>query len=373
MATLSAIREEAIAAHAKLREMASSNLYSKDQLCLQRQKLVDILDSFYPRLRAAEPAQKATTTASSSGAELQITAAVPTYVPAQMATPAQVTEIGIEAQAVPTQMIAPVQGAEVGTEFHCDAPTSDSAPIGSTSTVRNPCSKAMADWVHFGETPVTMADPAFAERTDTFRRNYYCNEYMKRSGDSLKLKEGEKIALADGGFSPSAQAAANANYRLITTNALGKKNNAVILLHEQEDGKYTKCAMGFDIAQERYSPDNKRVSLYLEHGHCANCPCAQDCRPKEQKKYTKVSFSVYSLPALQSEAIMLTDDCQRLADIRNGSECLMSLVKNYYKCNGYRRCELPTPPFAPSTRSSLRLFANGKGRVHHNNAYDSVS
>lgn len=237
-----------------------------------------------------------------------------------------------------------------------------------------PCSNAVTNWACYGETPISWNDPRFADLTPTSRRNFYLNKIAEQH--NFKLPTGVKISVADGAY-PAAEGAAKAvGYEQFTVNSLGNKARAILPLFQQENGKYTFCPLGKPIRKQSEQA-NGVICLWLEKGCCENCPCRQDCGCKLQKESAKIQFNPNSIPSLVNEAKTLTNEYQKLAWIRNGSEAFMNYLRNVLHCDFWpigikdKRWRAKSAICGSNVRNCF-LFTKKKTRVHHNSVYDIV-
>ena len=324
---LTSMRQDFVREGTTLYEMNEAGLPVVDILA-QQKKFLAVLDSFYDRLAHYQP------------------------------TP-------------PEEAPAP-QGKDGASE-----PVEKSAPSGedpsgtlASDSQKPTFNRSWPDWMEDEANLVDWSDPDFADKPDDYRRSFYLFKVASKPENYFALPKGANIVVSDGAYSPAAQAAKAAGYVLMTTNSLGKKANPIIALFEKEGEDYTKCPKGNPVAKYSVHADGK-VWLWMEGSYCSDCPCAKDCKAKEQKRSGLFTLSIdpHSIPALVSEAATLTDDYQELGDIRNGVECLMSYYRNYYRCDKWpigmatkqRLAQLMT---TTTCIKNLWLFFKGETRVH---------
>ena len=236
---------------------------------------------------------------------------------------------------------------------------------------KDPCSKAVKDWSNYGGAPLKISDPDFANLSDGERRNIILNEIASRENlGSASILEG-CTNVGDGGYSPSIEKAKELGINLLTTTLLGKKGNPIAMLFSI-DGEEPTCPMGHKVSKIS-SRKNGDICVWISQDHCTGCPCFADCKAHFAKTtgLATVILKPNTFPAILSEAMILTDEYQKLADFRNGSEALMSLFHNFYQCDrwpigmGIKRQRLKFMVLASNIRN-LVLFINGKTRIHSN-------
>ena len=236
-----------------------------------------------------------------------------------------------------------------------------------------PCSKAITDWSDAGAPPLDIKDPAFAALSDGERRNIILNKIASMNGFGSEGFLQDRNCVADGAYSPSIDTAKELGINMLTTNLLGKKGNPITMLFILE-GEEKTCPAGHEICKTSvYKSGN--ICVWVKQDHCKDCPCCKDCAARFQKRggMATVILKPNTFGGILSEAKILTDKYQKLADFRNGSEALMSLFHNFYKCDRWpigmniKRHRLKFTVMASNNRN-LVLFIKGKTRVHNNPA-----
>lgn len=236
---------------------------------------------------------------------------------------------------------------------------------------RDFCSKAVKDWDNYNAAPLDISDSAFAGLSDGERRNIILNKIANMEGfGSIGFLEARNC-ITDGAYSPSTEKARELGINLLTTNLLGKKGSPITYLFDLE-GEEKTCPLGHRIEKTSVR-GNGSICVWVNQDHCAGCPCSKDCGAKCQKRagMATVIINPKVFPVIRSEAMILTDRYQKLADFRNGSEALMSLFHNFYKCDRWpigmhnKRRRLKSMVMASNIRN-LVLFINDKTRVHKN-------
>ena len=248
----------------------------------------------------------------------------------------------------------------------------ESAPTQSASDI---CHRTMTDWGHTGEDTITWDDPSFSQLSDGLRRNFYLGKIAEKPENSFTLPVGQHASISDAGYSPAAKEAKGTGYTLFTTNLLGNKANPVIALFGQKGDEYVTCPKGNPVEKQSVR-SNGTVCVWVEKSYCSQCPCAADCKAKPQKRgdLAAILIQPHAIPAIISEAKATTDDFQCLGDIRNGTECDMSLFRNFYHCDQWpigmaTKTRLSKDMIMSSNLRNLFLALRGKSRVHPNKLF----
>ena len=237
-----------------------------------------------------------------------------------------------------------------------------------------PCSHAVKDWSRDDTKPVQMDSQEFALLSDGERRNIILNKIAETKGLGEVNFVQENNCTVDGAYSPATEAAKELGITMLTTNLLGKKGNPITILFNLTPGEGEKptCPLGKEIAKIS-TRANGSICVWMDQGHCSNCPCRKDCGVKDQKRsgLGTITINPNTFPAITSEALILTDRYQKYADFRNGSEAMMSLFHNFHGCDRWpigmelKRRRLTIMTSVTNIRN-LVLFITGKTRIHNN-------
>lgn len=208
---------------------------------------------------------------------------------------------------------------------------------------------------------------------DVRTNNVSDDQMLKDRLQSMERLEKPAAMVVDGAYGSmdNVALAAEKNIELIPTDLTGKDTDPIIADFEMsEDGtKILKCPAGHKPKSCSYDKLTKQCRASFSRELCANCPLADQCRPKIFKRVAKKTVSQKSIMRAQIRRKMKGERFKLMARVRNGVETIPSLLKNRYHVNSMPvRGKISVKFFTGAKIGAInfqKLFRFRKGTGHY--------
>lgn len=160
------------------------------------------------------------------------------------------------------------------------------------------------------------------------------SQFIRDHLDEMEKQEEHTVIVADGAYSGTehTKLAEEKNISLITTSLTGKSAPDIHADFElNEDGsKVLKCPAGHEPKSCTCSKQNGQLTVSFYREQCENCPYQKQCRPKMNKRVTRLTISKSSHERAKTRRHMKSETFKDYARLRNGVETLPSNIRRNY-------------------------------------------
>lgn len=163
------------------------------------------------------------------------------------------------------------------------------------------------------------------------------SKMLKEHLSSMEKQEEPTYMTVDGAFpsDENIKLAAEKNIILMPTDLTGKDVPEIyseFVLNEDET-KVIRCPNGHGPKSCRYDSKSGSCEASFLREYCEACPYKDECKPKFNKRVTRVRVSGKKIRRAAIQKNMRNDDYKLFARVRNGAETIPSLLKNCYGAN----------------------------------------
>lgn len=160
-------------------------------------------------------------------------------------------------------------------------------------------------------------------------------EFMKDHLARLEPSEKLSTKVVDAAFVSDEviKEAKDKNVELIATNLTGRETpDAFADFEFDAEGKTViLCAAGHAPIKTRYNHKNEQCTAHFDKSLCEHCPLRDQCRPKINKKTSRVILSKKSQLRAQYQRKMKAEDYKNYGRFRNGVETIPSTLRRRYR------------------------------------------